>query len=30
MSILLEEEDDGLQNHNLGLPQGPANFTLLW
>ncbi|XP_036957896.1 bombesin receptor-activated protein C6orf89 homolog isoform X1 [Acanthopagrus latus] len=29
MSILLEE-DDGLQNHNLGLPQGPANFTLLW
>eukprot|EP00064_Thunnus_orientalis_P018851 superscaffoldBa00004488_g18959 len=29
MSILLEEED-GLQNHNLGLPQGPANFTLLW
>ncbi|KAA8593663.1 hypothetical protein FQN60_009779 [Etheostoma spectabile] len=29
MSILLEE-DDGLHNHNLGLPQGPANFTLLW
>lgn len=30
MSILLEE-DDGLQNHHhLGLPQGPANFTLLW
>ncbi|TNN40628.1 Bombesin receptor-activated protein C6orf89 [Liparis tanakae] len=29
MSILLEE-DDGLPNHNLGLPQGPANFTLLW
>ncbi|KAM7422011.1 hypothetical protein PAMA_010204 [Pampus argenteus] len=29
MSILLEE-DDGLQNHNHGLPQGPANFTLLW
>uniref|UniRef100_A0A3Q3REB7 Uncharacterized protein n=1 Tax=Monopterus albus TaxID=43700 RepID=A0A3Q3REB7_MONAL len=29
MSILLEE-DDGMQNHNLGLPQGPANFTLLW
>ncbi|TMS19350.1 Bombesin receptor-activated protein C6orf89-like protein [Larimichthys crocea] len=29
MSILLEE-DDGLQNHNVGLPQGPANFTLLW
>lgn len=27
MSILLEE-DDGLQSHNL--PQGPANFTLLW
>lgn len=30
MSILLEEDDDGLHNHNLGLPQGPANFTLLW
>lgn len=29
MSILLEE-DDGLQNQNLGLPRGPANFTLLW
>ncbi|XP_034724173.1 bombesin receptor-activated protein C6orf89 homolog isoform X1 [Etheostoma cragini] len=29
MSILLEE-DDGLHNHNLGLPQGPANFTMLW
>ncbi|XP_041639289.1 bombesin receptor-activated protein C6orf89 homolog [Cheilinus undulatus] len=29
MSVLLEE-DDGLQNLNLGLPQGPANFTLLW
>lgn len=29
MSILLED-DDGLQNNNLGLPQGPANFTLLW
>ncbi len=29
MSILLEE-DDGVQNHDLGLPQGPANFTLLW
>lgn len=29
MSILLEEDDD-LHNHNLGLPQGPANFTLLW
>lgn len=30
MSILLEDDDDGLHNHNLGLPQGPANFTLLW
>ncbi|CAG5978149.1 unnamed protein product [Menidia menidia] len=30
MSILLEEDDDGPQNNNLGLPQGPANFTLLW
>ena len=29
MSILLEE-DDGLHSHNQGLPQGPANFTLLW
>ncbi|XP_060897244.1 bombesin receptor-activated protein C6orf89 homolog isoform X2 [Labrus mixtus] len=29
MSVLLEE-DDGLQNLNLGLPQGPANFTLFW
>ncbi|XP_067360654.1 bombesin receptor-activated protein C6orf89 homolog isoform X1 [Channa argus] len=29
MSILLEE-DGGLHNGNLGLPQGPANFTLLW
>uniref|UniRef100_A0A146PIU9 Bombesin receptor-activated protein n=1 Tax=Fundulus heteroclitus TaxID=8078 RepID=A0A146PIU9_FUNHE len=29
MSILLEE-DDGVHNDNLGLPQGPANFTLLW
>ncbi|MEQ2214414.1 hypothetical protein XENOCAPTIV_006010 [Xenoophorus captivus] len=29
MSILLEEED-GLHSDNLGLPQGPANFTLLW
>lgn len=29
MSILLEE-DDGLQDHSLSLPQGPANFTLLW
>lgn len=28
MSILLE--DDGLPYHNAGLPQGPANFTLLW
>lgn len=27
MSILL---DHGLLNPNLGLPQGPANFTLLW
>lgn len=29
MSMLLEE-DDGLQDHKLGLPHGPANFTLLW
>uniref|UniRef100_A0A672YG97 Zgc:162255 n=1 Tax=Sphaeramia orbicularis TaxID=375764 RepID=A0A672YG97_9TELE len=28
MSIVLEE--DGLQTQNSGLPQGPANFTLLW
>nr|XP_057911630.1 bombesin receptor-activated protein C6orf89 homolog [Doryrhamphus excisus]XP_057911631.1 bombesin receptor-activated protein C6orf89 homolog [Doryrhamphus excisus]XP_057911632.1 bombesin receptor-activated protein C6orf89 homolog [Doryrhamphus excisus] len=29
MSVLLED-DDGVQNLNAGLPQGPANFTLLW
>ncbi|XP_068172448.1 bombesin receptor-activated protein C6orf89 homolog isoform X2 [Antennarius striatus] len=29
MSVLFEE-DDSLHNNNLGLPQGPANFTLLW
>lgn len=31
MSILLEEEEDGsVHSDNLRLPQGPANFTLLW
>lgn len=30
MSILLEEEEDGVHSDNPGLPQGPANFTLLW
>lgn len=31
MSILLEEEEDGsVHSNNLRLPQGPANFTLLW
>ncbi|XP_054641760.1 bombesin receptor-activated protein C6orf89 homolog isoform X1 [Dunckerocampus dactyliophorus] len=29
MSVLLED-DDSVQNLNAGLPQGPANFTLLW
>lgn len=32
MTILLEEEEeeDGVHSDNLRLPQGPANFTLLW
>ncbi|KAG7495354.1 hypothetical protein JOB18_047818 [Solea senegalensis] len=30
MSILLEDDDEIMQNNNFGLPQGPANFTLLW
>lgn len=30
MSILLEEDDGSVQTHNFALPQGPANFTLLW
>ncbi|XP_049588880.1 bombesin receptor-activated protein C6orf89 homolog isoform X1 [Syngnathus scovelli] len=31
MSVLLEDDDDsGKHNLNTGLPQGPANFTLLW
>ncbi|XP_061731418.1 bombesin receptor-activated protein C6orf89 homolog isoform X1 [Nerophis ophidion] len=29
VSVLLED-DDGGQNLSAGLPQGPANFTLLW
>lgn len=29
MSMMLEE-DDSVRNHKLDLPQGPANFTLLW
>ncbi|XP_077429135.1 bombesin receptor-activated protein C6orf89 homolog [Vanacampus margaritifer] len=30
MSVLLEDDDRGDHNINAGLPQGPANFTLLW
>ncbi|XP_077385604.1 bombesin receptor-activated protein C6orf89 homolog isoform X3 [Festucalex cinctus] len=30
MSVLLEDDDGGERNANVGLPQGPANFTLLW
>lgn len=32
MTILLEEEEeaDDVHSDNLRLPQGPANFTLLW
>lgn len=32
MTILLEEEEeeDAVHSDNLRLPQGPANFTLLW
>lgn len=31
MTILLEEEEEGgVHSDNLRLPQGPANFTLLW
>ncbi|XP_061911982.1 bombesin receptor-activated protein C6orf89 homolog isoform X2 [Entelurus aequoreus] len=29
VSVLLED-DDGVQHLSAGLPQGPANFTLLW
>ncbi|XP_057702785.1 bombesin receptor-activated protein C6orf89 homolog isoform X1 [Corythoichthys intestinalis] len=30
VSVLLEDDEEATHNLNTGLPQGPANFTLLW